>query len=93
MVYLGETIRYTCKFYDFKSQAVQPTSHDIKVTDSDGTQIHSDTSPTYDAAEGYYYTDFTIPADGDVGNYKLVWKATYGSNTWVTKRLFAVENV
>lgn len=93
MVYLGETVRFTNKFYDFKSTAIQPSTHDIKVTDPDGGSVHTDTSPDYDETDECYYTDFTISGDGKVGNYKIVWKATHGSNTWVVKRLFAVESV
>lgn len=91
MVYLGETIQYRCQFKDFKQSIVQPTTHDIKVTNPGGSSIHSSSTPTYDATKEDYYTDFTIPADGEPGNYKLVWKATKGSNNWVSKREFAVE--
>jgi hypothetical protein len=53
--------------------------------------VHSDSSPTWDSENQRYYTDFTIPADGSVGNYTMVWKAAYGSNSWVVSREFAVE--
>jgi hypothetical protein len=49
------------------------------------------TTPRGDATNQRYYTDSTIPTDGSVGNYKIVWEATYGSNSWVVSREFAVE--
>jgi hypothetical protein len=91
VVYLGETIRYKCQFKDFDDTIIQPTTHTITVTNPSGSTVHSDSSPTWDSENQLYYTDFTIPADGSEGNYKIVWKATYGSNTWVTRREFAVE--
>ena len=91
MVYLDETIRYQNKFYDFSGGVVQPSSHTITVTNPSGQSVHTDSSPTWDSEEEAYYTDFTIPADGETGNYKIVWKATLGSNNWVISRKFNVE--
>lgn len=56
-----------------------------------GTEIHSDSSPDYDAGDAKYFTDVTIPADGEVGNYVIYWTATYGGNTWKAKKKFSVE--
>jgi len=91
MVYLGETIRYKNQFKDFDDAVIQPTTHTITVTNPAGSSIHSDSTPDWDSENELYYTDFTIPADGAAGNYKIVWKATHGSNTWVVSREFAVE--
>ena len=100
MVHLGETIRWENQFQDFPKKGetagsyITPSSHDISLLDPDGIEVFSSTSP--DAAtdaDGHPYNYVDIPIDDgwDEGNFKLVWKATHGSNTWVTAREFAVE--
>lgn len=100
MVYLGETIRWENQFQDFPLKGVEegdfivPSTHDISLEDPDGLEVFSDTSPNAATdADGnpYNYVDVLIPTDGDEGNWKLVWKATHGSNSWVSSREFAVE--
>jgi len=90
MVYLGETIRYKCQFKDFDDAIVEPTSNSIVVTNAAGVSIFTDDDPTWDDADELFYTDFTIPAGGVAGNYKIVWTAVLGANTWVISREFAV---
>jgi len=90
MVYLGETIRYKCQFKDFDDAIVEPTSNSIVVTNAAGVSIFTDDDPTWDDADELFYTDFTIPAEGVAGNYKIVWTAVLGANTWVISREFAV---
>lgn len=90
-IYLGETIRWRNAFKDFDENAVTPTSQSISVKNPGGTEIHSDTNPNYDAGDAKYYTDFTIPADGNAGNYVIYWTATYGSVSWKAKKKFSVE--
>jgi hypothetical protein len=91
LVYFGETIRYKCQFKDFDDAVIQSTTHTITATNPSGSTVHGDSSPTWDSENQRYYTDFTIPADGDERNYKIVWRATYSSNSWAVSRAFAVE--
>lgn len=90
-IYLGETIRWRNAFTDFDENAVTPSTQSISVKNPAGTEIHSDSSPAYDAGDSKFYTDLTIPVDGVVGNYTIYWTATYGSNTWKAKKKFSVE--
>jgi len=89
MVFLGETVKLKAAFYDFNGNVVHPSSHTITVTAPDGSEIFSSTSPIQDGDT--YYVTFTVPANGTVGNYKAVWKASSGSLNWVDKLEFAVE--
>jgi len=90
-IYLGETIRWRNAFKDFDENAVTPTTQSVSVKNPSGTEIHSDSSPNYDAGDEKYYTDVAIPADGVAGNYVIRWTATYGSVVWKGKKKFSVE--
>jgi methionine-rich copper-binding protein CopC len=94
MVYLGQTIRIKCKFYDFNDNVItENLTHSIVLKDPNGTQKFSSTSPSLDAADNSFYVDVTIDSNWPAGNYTVVWTATQGSNSWVTKTTFNVESV
>lgn len=94
MVYLGQTIRVKCKFYDFDGNVVtQNLTHSITLKDPSGSQKFSNTSPTLDPADNSFYVDINIDANWTAGTYTIIWTATQGSNSWVTKKEFFVESV
>jgi len=94
MVYLGQTIRVKCKFYDFDGNVVTSNlTHSIVLKDPDGTQKFSSTSPTLDAADSSFYVDINIESSWTAGTYTVTWTATQGSNNWVSKKEFLVESV
>ena len=94
MPYLGQTIMVKCKFYDFKGQVItENLTHTISLTDPNGVERFSSTSPTFDSADSSFYVEINFGSDWPTGNYKLVWKATQGSRNWVSKIAFNVESV
>lgn len=63
---------------DKKGVKVDPSTHEIKVYDPDGTLKGSFNDPVKDAT-GEYHLDYDIPENGKAGTWKAVWKATIGN--------------
>ena len=90
MIALGETVQIECTITDFNGNLVDPDSHEIKIYDPSGTLILTFDSPTQKST-GVYTFEFTIPEDGQVGLWKVVWKVVTGSYVGIEEKKFYVE--
>lgn len=79
MPYQGTTVRIKNTLTDYDGSALTPDSQEVRIYDPDGTEVSgSPFMPTLES-EGVYYVDYTIPADGKTGKWKVVWKAVEGT--------------
>jgi len=90
MITLGETVRIECTIKDFEDNLIDPESHEIKIYDPNGTLVATYNSATRQS-QGVYTLDFTIPEDGQVGLWKIVWKITKDSYIGKEEVKFYVE--
>ena len=78
-IYPGDRTKITATIRDNQGNKVDPSSHEIKVYDPDGTQQGGTfTNPEKDAP-GEYHLDYDVPDNGKPGTWKAVWKATIGT--------------
>jgi uncharacterized protein YfaS (alpha-2-macroglobulin family) len=77
-LYPGDRTTINATIRDNKGVKVDPSSHEIKVYDPDGTLEGTFNDPVKDDV-GEYHLDYDIPEDGKAGTWKAVWKATIGT--------------
>ena len=75
-LYPGDRTTITATIRDREGNKVDPSSHEIKVYDPDGTQQGGTfTDPVKDAT-GEYHLDYDVPENGKAGTWKAIWKAS-----------------
>ena len=100
IVHFGETFRVEAETRAFPAfgkeegsgTLTDPSSQAIKLFKPDGTQQgDTETSPTKPDADGQFTQEFTIPADGPIGEWVIEWTATTaGQNGVGTARVKVV---
>ena len=90
MVYLGATARLKVTWWDTDEKKLTPDSQEWKVYDAAGALKETETDP-YPTEEGVYHWDYTIPATGKVGKWKLVATALAGERKGIVVLEFEVE--
>ena len=90
MVYRGSTPRLKVSWRDVDESLLTPDSQEWKIYDSKDLLQDTNTDPTLES-EGVYYWDYTIPADGETGVWRLIAKAVKGERVGISKKTFEVE--
>lgn len=72
-----DTIRVECVCKNFAGALYDPDSHVVIMYDPSGTNMG--TLSTSKTGTGTYTADYSIPAAGTAGNWKVSWKALSGT--------------
>lgn len=91
MVYLGATARLKVTWWDTDEKKLVPNTQSWKVYDSAGALKDTETNPYPESEEGVYHWDYTIPATGKVGKWKLIAEAFAGDRKGIVVLEFDVE--
>lgn len=91
MVYLGSTARLKVTWWDVDEKKLVPDNQVWKVYDPAGALKETKTDPYPEDEEGVYDWDYTLPATGKVGKWKLIADAVAGDRHGIVVLEFDVE--
>jgi len=92
MIYRGETIRIRAEIKDFNGQPLTPDSHEVTIYDPNGEVRATITEVTQEDA-GIFHVDYTIPDDAPTGMWRVIWKATRGTQISIETVRFSVSSL
>ena len=88
----GNSKRFDATFTDVDGLTlIDADSHIISFYDPNGNIQAAPTTPTRDSLGTYHY-DYTVPATGTVGLWRIVWQMTKGSVPWGGDSFFNVTS-
>ena len=76
MYHIGETKRIVAQFTDEKGALLLANTAKIQIKNAAGIQV-SFRNMTLDSTGNFYFYDWTIPVNSDMGDYVAVIKGTY----------------
>jgi len=72
--FFNSTVRITNQLNDYDGTAITDCNHEIKFYDVDGDLIHTVVSATHEGT-GLWSINYKLPASGDAGLWRVVWRA------------------
>ena len=80
MVSLGDTFQLKAELTDYDPEvALTPDSQEVRLYDSEGTLIDTDSSPAYGGSTGLYYAKLEAKVAGIPGSWNAEWEAIESS--------------
>ena len=92
IVFLGQTTRFYAKIEDSDGNPLSVDENILSLYDSSGAVVDITGYVVVEDSEGEYHCDLTIPEDGRLGVWKLVWQANKGERSGIETYMFEVKS-